>query len=71
MWVRGHCSCYGHAERCLPSKPAHENIAGMVHGVCDCKHNTMGKNCELCKPLYNEMKWKPGVGTNKNECKSK
>ncbi|XP_013079381.2 laminin subunit alpha-5-like [Biomphalaria glabrata] len=28
--------------------------------TCDCQHNTMGKNCELCQPLYNERPWKKG-----------
>ncbi|CAL1547746.1 unnamed protein product, partial [Lymnaea stagnalis] len=28
--------------------------------ICDCEHNTMGKNCETCKPLYNERLWQKG-----------
>ena len=71
MTVRGSCSCYGHADSCKPAKPEHENIEGMVHGLCECEHNTMGNNCELCKPLYNDLQWKPATGKNKNECKSK
>lgn len=32
MTVRGSCSCYGHAERCLWEKEEHKDIQGMVHG---------------------------------------
>lgn len=28
--------------------------------ICDCEHNTMGKNCEMCRPLYNERPWQKG-----------
>ena len=70
MTVRGSCSCYGHAERCLPEKPEHGDIEGMVHGKCDCTHNTMGNNCEFCKPLYWDVPWRPATGKKKNECKS-
>ena len=71
MTVRGSCSCYGHADSCKPAKPEHANITGMVHGTCECEHNTQGHNCELCKPLYNDMEWKPATGKKKNECKRK
>ena len=71
MTVRGSCSCYGHADSCLPFVPEHENIPGMVHGKCQCKHNTHGNNCELCLPGYNDVPWLPGSRDKKNECKSK
>ena len=71
MTVRGSCSCYGHAESCLPETADDENINQMVHGRCNCTHNTMGNNCEYCKPLYNDLAWKPAEGKNRNECKSK
>ena len=41
MVVRGSCSCYGHASTCVPANEQHANIPGMVHGTCDCEHNTM------------------------------
>ena len=43
----------------------------MVHGTCDCKHNTMGNNCEYCMDMYNDAPWRPAVGKKYNECKSK
>ncbi|KAH9495692.1 hypothetical protein Btru_016064 [Bulinus truncatus] len=27
---------------------------------CDCQHNTTGKNCEMCQPLFNERPWQKG-----------
>ena len=71
MTIRGSCSCYGHAERCLPERPEDAGITGMVHGKCDCTHNTMGHNCEYCLPDHNDVPWKPATGKKKNECKSK
>ena len=41
MVVRGSCSCYGHASTCMPEKEEHKEIMGMVHGTCNCEHNTM------------------------------
>lgn len=67
MVVRGYCSCYGHASRCLPDaeRPVIEN---MVYGVCECVHNTKGKNCEQCQDLYNDREWKPAWVNEPNEC---
>ncbi len=52
MTVRGSCSCYGHAQRCLPEKEEHKEIQGMVHGKCDCTHNT---RCGVNEFLKKEM----------------
>ncbi|XP_059469528.1 laminin subunit beta-1 isoform X2 [Neocloeon triangulifer] len=68
MVVRGSCSCYGHASRCLPLS----NVLArpdMVHGRCECTHNTQGLNCEQCKDFFNDLPWKPAVGKQSNACK--
>ena len=39
--------------------------------VCVCGHNTMGTNCEKCKPLYNNRPWLVGYGNQANECQGK
>ena len=42
-----------------------------VHGRCECQHNTMGLNCELCKPFFQDQPWKPAEEGKPHECKSK
>lgn len=73
MVLSGSCSCYGHAYRCLPYKgdDVSDYPPDMVHGRCDCKHNTLGVNCENCKDFHNDLPWKPAYGTETNHCKSK
>lgn len=72
MVLSGSCSCYGHAYRCLPfSGDVSVYPPDMVHGRCDCKHNTQGLNCENCKDFHNDLPWKPAYGTETNTCKSK
>ncbi|XP_054279344.1 laminin subunit beta-1 [Macrosteles quadrilineatus] len=67
MVVRGSCSCYGHASRCLPIDGS-DLRADMVHGKCECTHNTKGWNCEACEDFYNDLPWKP-AGKDPNACK--
>lgn len=66
--IRGSCSCYGHAKRCLPLAGA-SDVEGMVHSVCNCTHNTAGLNCERCKDGYNDRPWSPAFPEDPNECK--
>ncbi|XP_063992157.1 laminin subunit beta-1 isoform X3 [Diachasmimorpha longicaudata] len=68
MVIRGSCSCYGHASACL-ELPGVTNEEEMVHGRCECTHNTKGLNCEICQDLYNDGPWKPAVGKQTNACR--
>ncbi|XP_022106018.1 laminin subunit alpha-1-like [Acanthaster planci] len=59
------CNCNLHGKYC--------SVDDNSETVCQCSHNTMGKNCEQCLPLYNNRPWSVGstlpfpVGT-ANEC---
>jgi len=79
--VRGNCFCYGHADSCSPiagvPQPdediskimSEEERSHTVHGRCECQHNTMGLNCELCKPFFQDQPWKPAEEGKPHECK--
>lgn len=61
--VGGRCKCNGHASKCL------NDHHGLL--VCDCKHNTAGRDCERCKPFHFDRPWGRATARDANECKSK
>ncbi|KAK3744616.1 hypothetical protein RRG08_062266 [Elysia crispata] len=67
--VRGSCSCYGHASKCLPVNGGQKIDGNMVHGKCECTHNTKGLNCEVCEDFFQDQPWMPARPNQSNECK--
>lgn len=61
--VGGRCKCNGHASKCIFDRD------GQL--VCDCRHNTAGKDCEKCKPFYADRPYGRATAREVNECKSK
>lgn len=58
--VGGRCKCNGHASKCITDSDG--NL------ICDCKHNTAGKDCERCKVFYSDKPWGRATDENANEC---
>lgn len=58
--VGGRCKCNGHASRCIYDK------SGKY--TCDCKHNTAGAECEMCKPFHYDRPWGRATSQSANSC---
>nr|CAD7401088.1 unnamed protein product [Timema cristinae] len=47
------CNCNNHATSCHFDESVWEASGHITGGICDgCLHNTIGHNCEQCKPFY-------------------
>lgn len=58
--VGGRCKCNGHASACSKTDTSYH---------CKCDHNTAGKDCEKCLPLYNDQPWSTALGRDPKPCK--
>ncbi|XP_053724210.1 netrin-4 [Synchiropus splendidus] len=54
------CECNGHADRCHFSQRVWLSTGGTSGGVCDgCRHNTVGRRCQRCRPGYHRQPSQP------------
>lgn len=62
--IFGRCFCSGHAAKCRETNDEeNDNLP-----QCECLHNTCGKNCDHCCPMYNQRMFRPGNENRENRC---
>lgn len=57
------CSCNGHASACY--------LDSNSVLACRCKHNTAGRDCERCAPMFNDRPWRRATRDDAGECVGK
>lgn len=61
--VGGRCKCNGHAAKCARDENG--------ESICDCRHNTAGRDCEKCKPFHFDRPWARATAGDANPCVGK
>lgn len=61
LQVGGRCKCNGHASRCTAGKDGGPP-------QCDCRHNTAGPECDICKSFYWDRPWQRATPKEAHEC---
>ncbi|KAK3719385.1 hypothetical protein RRG08_029540 [Elysia crispata] len=64
--VGARCKCNGHASACVMVRD--QDLVDRLQ--CQCEHNTMGVDCEKCKPFYNDKPWGRATERDAHECKA-
>ncbi|CRK93554.1 CLUMA_CG007087, isoform A [Clunio marinus] len=65
--VLGRCHCSGHAGKCREQIDENDKNFNKLP-QCECMHNTCGKNCEKCCPMYNQKPFRIGTPQKENRC---
>lgn len=65
--AQGRCHCFGHAGKCREYLDENDKSASKLP-QCECMHNTCGKHCERCCPLYNQKLFRAGTPQKENRC---
>uniref|UniRef100_A0A8C4X5F4 Netrin 5 n=1 Tax=Erpetoichthys calabaricus TaxID=27687 RepID=A0A8C4X5F4_ERPCA len=60
LQVGGRCKCNGHASRCIRDPQG--------QAICECRHNTAGVDCDMCKPFYYDRPWQRATPEQPHEC---